>query len=206
MIDYVNSDYAIYAEASDTPVALSDDNNLSLYSYFMYYPSSVSTNDIYTTASGGTDTGGKQFRTYPFSLSTVTVQDSYWREKIYPLLPEDFKNQVPATTTYHLLYSAQLINEYSDNLIYGCVYIQYVGTGDYIRLDNYLGLDIAPETPNYNDDIFFLYDLGQKILSNNLIEQLLNFDINGSTFFDLLFGGGFIVFVGWCIIKWVIPL
>lgn len=56
-------------------------------------------------------------------------------------------------------------------------------------------------------DIFWLYSLGNFLFSNiSFATNLLNFSISGYNFISLLFGAGFLIYVGWCVTKWFIPL
>lgn len=59
----------------------------------------------------------------------------------------------------------------------------------------------------YNQDSIFswLYNLGANIISNDLVSDLLSFKVGDYNLISLLIQGGFMVYVGWVITKWVIP-
>ena len=57
------------------------------------------------------------------------------------------------------------------------------------------------------DDIYWLYNFGSSLVSSSsFIGSLLNFNIGGYNLLGLLFGSGFIVYIGWVVVKWIIPL
>lgn len=204
----INCDYAVYAKAEFT----AESNNYLGYDlpfsiYFCYYPKTL---ELSQCNSGGVGGGTDKPYVYwsNYKPNEAVLQQLFYDGKILPLFPEDWKQRLPSTTTYTLIYNRDLMDntDYYNQTIYGCVYIQYVGVDHYVRLDDYLGLDLAPAMPDSRNDIFFLYDLGQGIMNNSVISSLLNLNINGVTFFNVLFGGGFVVFATWCIVKWIIPL
>lgn len=55
-------------------------------------------------------------------------------------------------------------------------------------------------------DIYFLYNFGETIFDRVLnMNSVLNFGINGYSLISLL-TDCFLVYAGWCIVKWVVPL
>lgn len=73
------------------------------------------------------------------------------------------------------------------------------------NIENPFGSDIFFDFEG--DDIYWLYNLGSSLVSSSsFVGSLLNFKIGNYNLLGLLFGGGFIVYVGWVIVKWVIPL
>ena len=48
--------------------------------------------------------------------------------------------------------------------------------------------------------------LGQYLLENTFLIDLLNFRVGDFAFVDLIFGAGFITYVAWVIIKWAVPV
>lgn len=57
------------------------------------------------------------------------------------------------------------------------------------------------------DDIYLLYNFGSSLVnSSSFLGSLLNYKIGGYNLLGLLFGGGFLVYVGWSVVKWVIPV
>lgn len=59
---------------------------------------------------------------------------------------------------------------------------------------------------DFSSPLAFLYTFGE-FLSENVISvgDLFTFTIGGHSFFEVLFSTGFIVYMGWTILKWVIP-
>lgn len=56
------------------------------------------------------------------------------------------------------------------------------------------------------DDIYWLYNLGSSLVnSSSFIGSLLNFKIGNYNLLGLLFGSGFMIYVGWVVVKWIIP-
>lgn len=54
-------------------------------------------------------------------------------------------------------------------------------------------------------DIYFLYNFGRTVFDRVIsMSSLLNFSFNGFTFFSLV-TDSFLIYVGWCVIKWAIP-
>lgn len=53
----------------------------------------------------------------------------------------------------------------------------------------------------------FLVSLGQNLVSiSNTLLSLVTFEVAGKPLFYYFVGGGFIIFAGWVIVKWAIPL
>lgn len=70
---------------------------------------------------------------------------------------------------------------------------------------------IDPFAPKFDESnlgiIGTLYDLGKSTLNSiPLINEIFNFSVGGMSVFSLLLGGGFIVYMGWSIVKWFIPV
>ncbi len=200
-------EYAVYAEVeprAETHNYL--DLNLPLGVFFSYYPDTIEYNQCDSGGVGG-DTSKPYIHYGMTSLDGSIYNDIYYRTNVLPLFPENWRDTMLPTSTYHIIYNRELLEntDYSANAMYGCVYVQYMGNGNYVRLDT-LNLHFPPEVPDTDEDIFFLYYLGQSIMNNVIVDGLLDLNINGVTFFNLLFGGGFIVFCTWCIVKWIIPL
>ncbi len=56
-------------------------------------------------------------------------------------------------------------------------------------------------------DVIWLYNFGNALASmGDSINGILNFEVGGYNFFYLILGSGFFLYMGWCIIKWFIPL
>lgn len=80
---------------------------------------------------------------------------------------------------------------------------------DFPATDKYhpTDFDILQNDTTISDDIYFLYNIGQMLVSKLIpISDILQFKIGNQNLITLLFGGGFIVYVSWIIIKWFIPL
>lgn len=56
--------------------------------------------------------------------------------------------------------------------------------------------------------IDWLYDLGQTLMSTvgSTLIDVLSFNIQGFTLVDIMFGAGFLFFIGFVIVKFFIPL
>ena len=56
-------------------------------------------------------------------------------------------------------------------------------------------------------DIYWLYNFGSSIIgSSSVINTILNYRIGDYNLVTLLFGGGFVIYLGWVVIKWIIPV
>lgn len=70
--------------------------------------------------------------------------------------------------------------------------------------DDFLN-NILPN-PVPDNPILFLYTVGQQLVgASTFFTDVLTFNIGGVSLFTILFGGGFLVYVGWVIVKWLIP-
>ena len=84
--------------------------------------------------------------------------------------------------------------------------------GTYLRIAKAdIPTDIVnPFAGNLNvkgEDIFWLYNLGEALTFRAVsFSDILNFEIGGYNLLSLLFSTGFLVYMGWAIVKWVIPL
>lgn len=70
--------------------------------------------------------------------------------------------------------------------------------------DDFLN-NILPN-PVPDNPIMFLYTVGQQLVgASTFFTDVLTFNIGGVSLFTILFGGGFLVYVGWVVVKWLIP-
>lgn len=83
--------------------------------------------------------------------------------------------------------------------------------GQYIRLtqsDIPMGI-VNPfsESMSFGEDVFFLYDFG-RLLTFNAVDftSLLNYGIKDFNLFSFLFTSGFLIYMGWVVLKFVIPV
>lgn len=171
--------------------------------------------------------------TYTFSNSQNTDFISYLNStisSIYPNVPFTIDHYTRLIYNYSLTdisVSSTIIDNFSVNSFYssyGTVPYYPVrlifSNGDYfgflvpipdlfLPADYPLDTDIPDPVPINPDDgiLSWLYNLGGLALgSSNLINQLLSIDIGGANLFYILFGGGFLLYAGWCIVKWFIPI
>lgn len=77
--------------------------------------------------------------------------------------------------------------------------------------DNFIPVDYIPPVIGSviigGDDIFFLYNLGSSLSSmGKSFADIISFPIGSTNLITLLLSSGFIFYMGWCIIKWFIPL
>lgn len=85
----------------------------------------------------------------------------------------------------------------------------WVIPADFPVTDRYHPTDFETtyDKPYASEDIYFLYDIGQLLISKlPSISEILNFRIGNQPFITLLFGGGFIIYIGWSVFKWFVPL
>lgn len=77
----------------------------------------------------------------------------------------------------------------------------------WFRIDYYFDYVYYDIDGEFHDktDIYWLYDLGKTLVTTNLLFNLLNINIGGTNLVTLLFGGGFILYVSWVVVKWIIP-
>lgn len=70
--------------------------------------------------------------------------------------------------------------------------------------DDFLN-NILPN-PVPDNPILFLYTVGKQLVDGStFFMDVLTFNIGGVSLFTIVFGGGFLVYVGWVIVKWFIP-
>ncbi len=71
-----------------------------------------------------------------------------------------------------------------------------------------IGSTPIPDPPVIADGVLpWLYSIGELLLSaNNVLNDILSFSVGGVNIFYILFGSGFIIYVGWTIVKWFIPI
>lgn len=79
-----------------------------------------------------------------------------------------------------------------------------------------LSVDVDPEWDivgssigdlDTSSGVGFLVSLGQNLVSiSNTLLDLVTFEVAGQPLFYYFVGGGFIIFAGWVIVKWAIPL
>lgn len=56
-------------------------------------------------------------------------------------------------------------------------------------------------------DIYWLYNVGSSLVGiSGTINEFLNIQIGGHNLVTVLFGSGFLIYVSWVIVKWVIPV
>lgn len=82
------------------------------------------------------------------------------------------------------------------------------GRGVYLRMQSSdLELVVPPSgSPVQGEDVYFLYSLGQNLVSfANQVYSILVTPIGNTTLINLLLGSGFTLYISWVIFKWVIP-
>lgn len=152
-----------------------------------------------------------------YSLSIAKTDDSF-------SMPDDWVNILASNTVY--AFTANTIGDYTltdkdhstlkDPFYYALVNVSYPyslsGTSPtqpcYYRIPSSNLNGIIPPSTNldFSDNIHFLYSFGD-FLTNTLtdISDLLGFSIGGSSFLLLIAGGGFLVYMAWVVIKFIIP-
>ena len=63
----------------------------------------------------------------------------------------------------------------------------------------------APPAFNGNNILEWLYDFGKNLIQDNGLINVLSYDIGGYNILSFLTANGFIIVMGWIIIKFVIP-
>lgn len=55
-------------------------------------------------------------------------------------------------------------------------------------------------------DVIWLYNVGSALFSSaDLVNDVLAFNIGGTNLITLLFTGGFLIYMGWAVVKWLLP-
>lgn len=123
----------------------------------------------------------------PASIYMFTYQGDIDTEPVYRyyavLWLVDLNAQISASGNAYYLYEYELPEglSYSDN-----IYIEPVPGGS---------------------DIFWLYNFGSMLSSlGTNIDSILNFKIGGYNLLFILLSSGFTFYMGWCVVKWFIPL
>ena len=208
MIDYVNTEIVQYSENIPSNVPTFNEA----------YPYTLPPN---FNAEGTGNFGNK--RSYimrivtDFSLSSEVVSEfSLESDTIYAFLITHYQNitfrEQSAIDYVGVCYYG--FTGYNVDIVDGNeVPRQGVGNGTYIRIpfdDLPVGI-VAPFGHGVSSingtDIYWLYNLGDYLTYNGVsFSDLLNKDINGVSLLSLMFGVGFFIYVGWVVLKWVIPL
>lgn len=94
----------------------------------------------------------------------------------------------------------------------------YNVTGNYQFSFYSAGSSLSPYIPNdysppifgsstiLGTDVIWLYNVGSALFSSaDLVNDVLAFNIGGTNLITLLFTGGFLVYMGWVVVKWLIP-
>lgn len=85
-------------------------------------------------------------------------------------------------------------------------------TKDYIYMTLYAPEDYKPPEIiqggiEGNETITFLYNTGQQLSgTGSWLSTILNYKIGDYNLLSLMIGGGFIVYMGWVVLKWIIPI
>ena len=91
------------------------------------------------------------------------------------------------------------------SMLYRCTQADVDAMRDDGLKDPWLTSD-PPSVDGNEGILFFLHMLGQYLLENTFLIDLLNFRVGDFAFIDLIFGAGFITYVTWVIIKWAVPV
>lgn len=55
-------------------------------------------------------------------------------------------------------------------------------------------------------DVIWLYNVGSALFSSaGVVNEILAFNIGGTNLITLLFTGGFLIYMGWTVVKWFLP-
>ncbi len=99
-----------------------------------------------------------------------------------------------------------LVNEFSYYSLYRITFTGGAASGVYERVGNYI-LEEPPQMPSLEDDtgVFWLYNFGAKVFNAGYeLDNILGFGIGNYNFFYILLSGGFLVYMGWCVIKFIL--
>ena len=144
-----------------------------------------------------------------YATGNIVVPNAPILDTHYNLLRQKVRRVSLQNYGDHLLTQEEYVGAY-----YACDDNEYtlnVVSSEGVTLYRITADDFTPDTAGdfeipSDDDVFFLYKLGQLICNSGMsFKDLLGIEINGSGLFYILFFGGFTVYVGWCIVKWVIP-
>lgn len=158
------------------------------------------------------------YRSYEFTVaktnsnfvnpySSICVNDTVYAFKITQLKGQTVHNWW--VEKYGVCYYVQTRDDYKD---IDSNYVFSYAQGTFMRLpsDSLSGIvgnpfqDLLPVT---GSDVYFLYNLGHNLVSvSSSVYDILTYDIGGTSLATILFGGGFLLYVSWVVVKWVIPL
>lgn len=104
---------------------------------------------------------------------------------------------------YGLFYAGYQVYSVDDEAYYN--YLYKLLPSDLELID-----PVAPDSnyaPTFNGSNWFefLASFGKTLLNDNWLLDLLTVDIGGYNIMALMFGAGFIIYMGWSIVKWAIP-
>ncbi len=166
-------------------------------------------------------------------LSSLVV--FYLVEIPYTELPEDykveFKNGIPTWTTdmlkfywvrYMSLYgeNGKVVSDYfvlffsiGDNINFfpACSTSGYYAVAGVEYVENYVKshttLDPSHSDLDSSDTLYWLYSFGYELFNqSSVFADILNYRIGDVSLIGLLLANGFMIYMGWTIVKWFIPL
>lgn len=152
---------------------------------------------------------------YPNEISTIYVHpeelprtNPWYIGTIIPeiYLSEEIKEIVGSHDVYWLIIIKDSQGRYPAYQPYA---MYYLSKGKYIRLNYFI-----EEKPDYDytdllegEGVYWLASVGQLVIKYaNKFEDIINFKINGYSFLTLVSTTGFLLYMGWTIVKWIIPI
>lgn len=100
-----------------------------------------------------------------------------------------------------------------------CVYVAARDTLGNLKFSFYsAGASLLPYIPDkyappvfgssiiLGTDVVWLYNVGSALFSSaDIVNEILAFNIGGTNLITLLFTGGFLLYMGWTVVKWFLP-
>lgn len=145
---------------------------------------------------------------YLYSLTDNVVVVEGQRLQIYALRCVKFDSaEISDAVTAYYFYHPSIIASLPPTLsIVPQSMIDSINSGSNPLEDPFLNYNDSGDLAYNQNSIFsWLYNLGANIVTNDLITDLLSFQVGDYNLISLLIQGGFMVYVGWVITKWVIP-
>ncbi|MBD5585737.1 MAG: hypothetical protein HDQ88_11695 [Clostridia bacterium] len=139
--------------------------------------------------------------------SSICINDTVYAFKLVRV-----RDQTPPASWYEefgVCYYVQTRSNYKDiDPDYSFSY----ANGTFMRLPSsaltgIVGNPFNSITPIGGEGVHFLYSLGQNLVNFAVdVQDILTYDIAGTNLVTVLFGGGFMLYVAWVVVKWVIPI
>ena len=145
----------------------------------------------------------------PFYLSEIALLNFSYAYAYDGTVSTPVDSLTPETYTLYSLPYFYTVYDYNvSGSAYNRIYTLNLLPKQLLPDDFPIGNNPTPSPPSLDNGILlWLYSIGDLLLSaNNVLNDILSFSVGGVNVFYILFGSGFLIYIGWTIVKWFIPL